>query len=341
MNFTQLKHTLPLLTKHNIVPFLWGYQGIGKTQAVRQLAKNSGFIHLHLATQEIGDLVGLLKHNPDGTVSHSRPEWFPTEGSGIVFLDELNRAAPEVIQCMFSFITDKTIHSHKLPAGWKIVAAGNYSSNDFNTTDTSDAAWMSRFCHLEFNPTIEEFAYFAESKGHDSIAAFALECPDMIEVQKREKPELNVTPDRRAWLDFVSPLEGEEMTDETRFEVYKGLVGDISAARFFAWQKNAEKSIKLKDVVVNYKKVQHKVKQANKNQETRFDILSGPLDELIVKLENEPGFLDTKKIGNLQAYILDIPLELSSQVIKKLGSMRFDLKNEFLNDEEFAQKLCG
>ena len=163
----------------------------------------------------------------------------------------------------------------------------------------------------------------------------------MIEVQKREKPELNVTPDRRAWLDFVSPLEGEEMTDETRFEVYKGLVGDISAARFFAWQKNAEKSIKLKDVVVNYKKVQHKVKQANKNQETRFDILSGPLDELIVKLENEPGFLDTKKIGNLQAYILDIPLELSSQVIKKLGSMRFDLKNEFLNDEEFAQKLCG
>lgn len=341
MNFNQLKQTLPLLLKHDIVPFIWGFQGIGKTEGVKQAAANTGFVHLHLATQEVGDLVGLLKHNPDGTVSHSRPEWFPTEGEGIVFLDELNRAPAEVISAMFSFITDKSIHRHRLPKGWKIAAAGNYASNEFNVTDTSDAAWMSRFCHLDFTPSMEEFAYFAETKGHEMIAAFALESPEMIEVQKREKTEINITPDRRAWLNLLAPLEAEEMDDSTRFEVYSGLVGSIAAASFVAFKKNAEKSIKLKDVIKDYGKVRARVRLAHKDAETRFDILSKPMDELVVKLENVPSFLDAKAIKNIHQYLLDVPLELSSQIIKKLGQMRFDMKNELLNDIAFAEKLCG
>lgn len=341
MNFNQLKQALPVLLKHDVVPFIWGHFGVGKTQGVKQLAKEKGFVHLHLATQEIGDLVGLLKHNKDGTVSHSRPEWFPTEGEGIVFLDELNRASPDVIQCMFSFITGKTIHRHKLPDGWKIVAAGNYQSNDYNVTDTSDAAWMSRFCHLDFNPSIEEFAYFAETKGQDVLGAFALESPEMIEVQKREKPELNVVPDRRAWLDLLAPLEAEEMEDTTRFEVYSGLVGSIAASSFLNFKKNSEKSIKLKDVLKDYSKVRSRVRLANKDAETRFDILSKPLDELVVKLENVTNFLDAHKVAQIHLYMLDVPLELASQIIKKLGSMRFDMKNELLNDATFVKKLCG
>jgi MoxR-like ATPase len=159
MNIQDFKKYLPTLLKNNIVPFTWGNQGIGKTQSIAQVAAQAGigFVHLHLATQEVGDLVGLLMIQADGTVKHARPEWFPTEGEGIIFLDELNRAHPDVIQAMFSFITSKTIHTHKLPDGWKIVAAGNYQSDQFNVTDTSDAAWMSRFCHIELQPTVQEF----------------------------------------------------------------------------------------------------------------------------------------------------------------------------------------
>ncbi len=55
MNIKQLKESLPLLLKHNVVPFIWGHQGVGKTQSIAQVAKAAkvGFIHLHLATQEV------------------------------------------------------------------------------------------------------------------------------------------------------------------------------------------------------------------------------------------------------------------------------------------------
>jgi len=142
MNIQQAKQTLPILMKHDIVAFLWGVQGVGKTETVRQIADSNGggFVHLHLATQEVGDLVGLLKHNNDGTVSHACPEWLPTPqaieagrfaSTGIVFLDELNRAHPDVLQAIFSLVMGKTIHTHKLADGWKIVVAGNYCFYDY------------------------------------------------------------------------------------------------------------------------------------------------------------------------------------------------------------------
>src|ERR1019366_7781561 len=119
MNFTEIKKTIPVLLRNRVVPFLWGAQGVGKTQGVRQIAEEmgGGFVHLNLATQEVGDLVGLLVHNSDGTVKHARPEWFPIEGKGIVFLDECNRASPDGLQAMFPFITEGTIHTHRLGSG--------------------------------------------------------------------------------------------------------------------------------------------------------------------------------------------------------------------------------
>ena len=262
MNFTELKASLPILMRNNVVPFIWGAQGVGKTQGVKQVVKElgGGFVHLHLATQEVGDLVGLLIHNPDGTVRHARPSWFPTEGEGVVYLDELNRATPDVLQALFSFITDGTIHTHKLPPGWRVVAAGNYQTNAFSVTDTSDSAWMSRFCHLDFIPTAEEFVVYAEEQEAYSIADFIREQPEMLEIKQKERLNVSmITPDRRAWLDMIGRLEKESGLENVRYEVYSGIVGATSAASFLTHKKKASTRLRGADVLNNFSEVKGRI----------------------------------------------------------------------------------
>lgn len=341
MNITQFKNCLPILLKRNIVPFIWGFQGVGKTQVVSQVAKDLGygFVHLHLATQEVGDLVGLLVHDSDGTVRHARPEWFPTEGKGVIFLDELNRAHPDVIQAMFSFITSKTIHRHKLPEGWKIVAAGNYQSEEMTVTDTSDKAWMSRFCHIEFDPTKAEFCAYAEKRGAESVADFISEHEEMLEASKRSKPNLEITPDRRAWLDMIAPLEDESFDAETRYELYKGIVGTAAASSFSSFRNSKERKLRLRDILTDYPNVKQRVKDLNKDKETRFDALRAPLAEFEVKCVDPAFQFSDTACDNFKQYLLDVPLEMVYAFQKVIGKAKFQNKERLLNDKDFIGKL--
>jgi hypothetical protein len=356
MNVNQLKQAVPVMTKHNVVPFIWGMQGIGKTQTLKQIAAEMGykedeeswtsfgFVHLHLATQEVGDLVGLLKHNKDGTVSHARPEWFPkSQPRGILFLDELNRAHPDVIQACFSLITSRTIHTHRLPAGWKIVAAGNYQTDEFTVTDTSDSAWMSRFCHIHFEPTASEFIAFAESRKAFTVADFIAEHPELLE-KKGKRPDINITPDRRAWLEMIAPLEKENLDEETRMEIYSGIVGQVAASRFMNFKNSKERRIRLRDIMRDYSAVREQVLSCNRDKDTRYDALNAPISELETKLDQGHKF-STEELMNLKEYLLDIPKELLSQTFKKLGrggaksKVDTEFMNTVFNDPAFAKRF--
>lgn len=347
MNIQDFKKTLPVFFRNNVVPFVWGNQGIGKTQSIKQVADEMGaeLIHLHLATQEVGDLIGLLVHSADGTVSHARPEWMPPADctkSYVLFLDEYNRAHPDVIQASFSIPTARMIHRHKLPKNCFVVAAGNHNSDSFNVSDTSDAAWMSRFCHITLQPTVQEFTTYARDKGHDSIADFITDHQQMLETKvKSEKAphEALVTPDRRSWLEMIAPLELETMDEAVRYEVYEGILGTAAASAFMAFKKTSAKTIKLRDILKDYSKVRKLVKEATNDRDTRFDILSLATDELAQKLETTPKFLNEKSIVQLHEFFLDLPKELLCQLVKKLGGINFDYKKELLNSSDFTKRL--
>lgn len=337
MNFTEMKVALPIIMKHRVVPFIWGAQGIGKTQGVKQVAADigGGFVHLHLATQEVGDLVGLLVHNADGTVSHARPSWFPTEGRGVVYLDELNRAAPDVLQALFSFITEGTIHTHKLPEGWRAVAAGNYQTSLFNVTDTSDSAWMSRFCHLDFQPSVEEFVVHAESRGAYSVADFIRRHPELLEVKHKERLNLSmVTPDRRAYLEMLAPLDEEAALESMRYEIYSGIVGATAAASYISDKKIAHDKLSGRDVLNRFESVKNKILDASNAKNTRFDLLNGASDEILAMLPSAD--LTDSQMKNFKSFLLTVPAEMSLKIINNLHTCSWRQKNSILNNPEFA-----
>lgn len=342
MNISEVKKTLPILMKAKVVPFLWGSQGVGKTQTVKQMAKDLGlgFVHLHAATQEAGDLVGLLIKNDDGTVKHARPAWFPVDGKGIIFLDELNRMQPDVMQALFSFITEGTIHTHRLPEGWSIVAAGNYQSDSFQVTDTSDAAWMSRFCHIDFKPTKEEFMMFAESKNAFNVADFIRTHPELLDAaeSKHKLDTSMISFDRRSLLDFLAPLDKEEGLDNVRYEVYSGIVGPTVAASYLTFKKNQEDRLSGRDVLNRYDEVRRRVLEASDTKTTRFDLLNAAAEEILTMLDNvKTDELNGHQLDNFKRFLVDVPLEMGLKVFNKLNKSSWAQKREVMNDKKYVE----
>lgn len=352
MNITNVKRVLPILLNNNITPFLWGSQGVGKTETVKQYcAENKLDLRiLYTATQEVGDLIGLLvKNEEDGTVYHARPEWFPTEGEGVIFLDELNRAPNDVLQSLFSFILKGTLHTHQLPPGWKVVAAGNYQNENFTTTDTSDAAWMSRFCHLDFTPSVEEWLIYAEGRGMHETAQFIREQNGMLELDAKTGGRLDtsfIKPDRRAWTEGIGKLELDGgLTDETRYEVFSGLVGPTAAASYISWLGKKEKALNLNQVLKTYNgKVRERVLDlASETKERRFDLLNQPIDELCAKIEADSNLLATTGyLENIKLFLADIPKELSTKAFVRLAKLgKFHGYNELLNDPLYVKRVVS
>lgn len=343
MNIHEIKKVLPILRKHRICPLLWGSQGVGKTQVVKQFADECGlgFVALYPATQEPGDIIGLLEKTPDGKASkHLRPEWFPNEGQGIVFLDEVNRSSPDLVNAMFSFITNGTIHTHKLPPGWTIVAAANYQSNMFNVTDTSDAAWMSRFCHIDFQPSVEEFVLYLEEKEAFSVASFLRNHPEMSHVKHKDRVNTSmITPDHRSWLEMIAKLETESEIDNLRYELYAGIVGPTAAAAFLSDKAKQNERISGKQILSQYGKVRKQVIEASNPKSTRFDMLNSALEEVLISLPKKD--LTKKQMENFKEFILDVPLEMGLKVVNKLHEIIWKQKNDILNNPEFVKVFAN
>ena len=87
-----------------------------------------------------GDLIGLPRlNNESGKTEFMPPYWFPTDGKPIVlFLDELNRARPEVLQTIMDLALNRKLAGRTLPKGSRIISAVN-DGEEYQLTDLDPA----------------------------------------------------------------------------------------------------------------------------------------------------------------------------------------------------------
>ena len=109
---------------------IWGSPGIGKSSIVAQVAQqeNLQIIDLRLSQLAPTDLRGLPVAE-NGVAKWFPPEFLPTSGKGILFLDEINMATPAVQGIVQQLILDRQVGSYRVPEGWFIWAAGNRKSD--------------------------------------------------------------------------------------------------------------------------------------------------------------------------------------------------------------------
>ncbi|GHT54265.1 hypothetical protein AGMMS49982_18670 [Bacteroidia bacterium] len=170
INTTELLSVLEITPSHHNI-MLVGKHGIGKSRIIEDYFTERGkrVVTLFLGQMsDPGDIIGLPVL--DGAINKTvfrPPYWFPEDGQPIVlFLDELNRARPEILQTVMDLTLNKTLAGKKLPEGSQIISAVN-EGEEYQLTDL-DPALVSRFNIYFFAPTPAEWLLWAAKNKLDA-----------------------------------------------------------------------------------------------------------------------------------------------------------------------------
>jgi hypothetical protein len=233
--------------------FLWGPPGIGKSDIVKQIGEDTKreVIDVRLALWEPTDIKGIPYYNSDqGRMVWAPPAELPTdpESTAIIFLDELNSAAPAVQAAAYQLILNRKVGTYELPAGVDLVAAGN-RDGDRGVTYRMPAPLANRFVHLEAKVDFDDWQEWAVSNGiHPEVVGYVgFAKQDLYDFDPKSASKSFATP--RSWC-FVSELLTDDDTDvETLHNLVAGAVGDGLATKFMAHRKVASRMPKAEDIL--------------------------------------------------------------------------------------------
>jgi MoxR-like ATPase len=230
----ELEKELESLIQHGLKRsvMIWGPPGVGKSSMVAQLAERHRLqvIDVRLSQLAPTDLRGLPV--ADGRVARwLPPEFLPTGGAGILFLDELNMAPPAVQGIAQQLILNRKVGSYEVPAEWFVWAAGNRKEDRAAVFDMP-APLANRFLHYEVEPHLESFRRWALAQGiHEQIIAFLFFRPTLL-----HKPDgkAGAWPSCRSWEMAselhhhglsVAPAVGQAVAEEFKSycKLYKSL----------------------------------------------------------------------------------------------------------------------
>jgi MoxR-like ATPase len=239
---TQLKFILENTpAAQNIM--LVGKHGIGKSRILEDFfaARGEKVVTLFLGQMsDPGDLIGLPHLDEStGRTEFMLPYWFPVDGKPVVlFLDELNRARPEVLQTVMDLTLNRKLAGKSLPEGSRIISAVNGGS-EYQLTDL-DPALVSRFNIYEFAPSVEDWINWAREEGLDSrIISFIEENPELLDGEENYSSEnLERSPDRRSWERLSKVIENFTELGPLHQSIVSGIIGDKAAADFFQFVNN-------------------------------------------------------------------------------------------------------
>ena len=225
-----------------IPTFIWGAPGLGKTDVVNQVAAEDGADVIVLKASEMRpeDLAGLPDLMPEGYTEFRPPRalWdltvdaydqlkeefeakkasgelpedaeFEEPGPVYLFLDEFSNAQPDMV-APFQYLTLNRMvggmNSSRLRDNVRIIAAGN-REHDGAFANSLSTPLKSRFFHMTFEPTLDEWVSWARANGvYPNIISF---------LKTREKyfhdfdPKTNdlTFPCPRTWAELSEVLKG-------------------------------------------------------------------------------------------------------------------------------------
>ena len=222
---------------------LVGKHGIGKSRILEDFfaGRNEKVVTLFLGQMsDPGDLIGLPHlDEKTGRTDFMLPYWFPTDDQPVVlFLDELNRARPEVLQTVMDLTLNRKLAGKSLPQGSRIISAVNGGS-EYQLTDL-DPALVSRFNIYEFAPSVEDWLKWARESGLDSrIISFIDENSEYLDGDENTsaygQDNLERSPDRRSWERTSNIIRNFSELNEEVQSLVSGIVGNRAAAAFFEY----------------------------------------------------------------------------------------------------------
>jgi MoxR-like ATPase len=223
-------------------PFIWGAPGIGKSALVREAADLLDVPCVTLLGTQIApeDLIGVprIRGAPDGrfVTEFCPPSAILRADPFLLFIDELNSAVPDVQKAFYSLILDRRLGDYVLPAGSRVVGAGN-RVEDRALVRPMATALANRLVHVALAPDVEAWLSWGASHGvHALVLAFVRARPDRL----FELPPTDATPaypTPRAWHMLSDALF--TVTERLWAATAAGCVGDRAGAEWSAFARRA------------------------------------------------------------------------------------------------------
>ena len=274
--------------------FLWGPPGIGKSDIVHQIAgqMNAHVIDVRLSLWEPTDIKGI----PYFDSNRSKMVWAPPvelpddemaaqHDSIVLFLDEMNSAAPAVQAAAYQLILNRKVGTYRLPDNVFIVAAGNREA-DKGVTYRMPAPLANRFLHLEMRVDFDDwFQWAVNNNVHKDVVGFlTFSKKDLYDFDPKSPSRSFATP--RSWS-FVSELLEDDLDESTTTDLVSGAVGEGLAVKFMAHRKVASsmpnptdilagkvKEMKTKEISAMYSltvSLCYELKEASDKNDKKFD----------------------------------------------------------------------
>lgn len=254
--------------EHNIL--LIGRHGIGKSEIITAFYRQQGLRVVPFFLGQMsdpGDLIGLLhKDEVSGRSIFLPPYWWPQPDAPLVlFLDELNRARPEILQAVHDLALNKRLAGKQLPAGSIVIAAVN-EGDEYQLTEL-DPALVSRFNLYEFAPTVEEWLVWATNHAVDErVIAFIQKNHHHLDGERVGQDEamqhtgLVKQPDRRSWVRVSAFIKPQQSLSPVAHKAIAGMVG-IPAAIAFQQSLLAAAKLTVEQVLLHFGRHRAKLKE--------------------------------------------------------------------------------
>ncbi len=226
---------------------LWGPPGVGKSQAVRQIAKllegESGkkacVTDVRLLLFNPIDLRGIPVANEERTLAvWLKPKIFqmdPGEDTvNILFLDEISAAPQSVQAAAYQITLDRVVGEHSLPDNCLVIAAGNRVT-DKSVSYKMPKALANRLLHIEIEGSFESWRKWAVGAGiHPKILGYLSFRNDRLFGFDAGNDDL-AFPTPRSWEMVSNLLNHVSDNVDALHPMIAGLIGNGPAFEFHTW----------------------------------------------------------------------------------------------------------
>jgi MoxR-like ATPase len=181
-----------------------------------------------------------------GTMKWAPPSLLPKESDKdadlvVLFLDEMNGAAPAVQAAAYQLVLNRRVGEYVLPDNVAVVAAGNRDT-DKGVTYRMPKPLSNRFVHFEVKENFEDWSEWAVDNGvsADVVGYLTAKKDDLFKFDPRSPDHAFPTP--RSWV-FVSDIlqDSEGFKDTEITDMVIGTIGQGTAIGFTAHCKTSAK----------------------------------------------------------------------------------------------------
>jgi hypothetical protein len=313
---------------------LKGIHGVGKSESIKKYMEDRGYrmVTLFLGqAADAGDIIGLptrtekvVKDDKGNIIDtfqitdFAPPKWWPTDMSEkvVIFLDEINRGKPEIMQCVMDMVLNRKLSGRELPKETRIIAAMNPIDDGYYQVEELDPALLDRFNVYDFRPTVDEWLEWAnDCKVNPIVTTFIGKYNDHLDPpNSKDAKSGEVYPSRRSWKRVSDIINtNPKLTEGNRkglLNILIGVIGTRSATALDKHIREMGSGLTVKLILEDWdEKVEEKVKTMQIQEAIHMNTqITYWLDEKIDKLKKNKEYT-TKICKNLEYYVSAINVE--------------------------------